>query len=95
MCCRVGQKSPVVVHHAQETAELTGGFGRLVVLKVSDSFFHRLGALSGHLITEEGDLGDSEDALRRVDEDSALLKSVGMCCSCSSGNREKMRISSR
>jgi hypothetical protein len=63
------QKSPVVVHHAQETAKLTGGFGRLVVLKASYSFFQRLGTLSGHLITEE-------DALRRFQEDSVLLNSV-------------------
>jgi hypothetical protein len=39
-------------------------------------FFQQLGALSGHLITEEGDLGYSEDALHWVDEDSSLLKSV-------------------
>jgi hypothetical protein len=52
MCCRVGQESPVVVHHALETEELTSRFGRLVLLKVSHSFFQRLGALSGHLINE-------------------------------------------
>jgi hypothetical protein len=59
-----------------EDFEVARGFGRLVVLKVSHSFFQQLGALGGHLITEEGDLGYSEDALRRVDEDPALLKSV-------------------
>jgi hypothetical protein len=54
--------------------ELTGDFGRLVALKVSHPFFQRLGALGGHLITEEGALGYLQDALRRVDEDPALLK---------------------
>jgi hypothetical protein len=70
----VGQESPVIVQHAQETAELTGGFGRLAFLKVGHSFFQRFGALGGHLITEEGDLTCSEDALHRVDEDTILLK---------------------
>jgi hypothetical protein len=30
--CRMGQESPVVVQHAQEMAELTGGLGRMAVL---------------------------------------------------------------
>jgi hypothetical protein len=72
----VGQKSPVVVQHAQETAELTCGFGKLEFLTVSHSFFQRLGALDGHLITVEGDLTCSEDTLHWVDEDPVLLKSV-------------------
>jgi hypothetical protein len=54
--------------------ELTGGLGRLAVLKVGYSFFQRLGGLGGQLVTEEGDLGCSEDALHRVDEDPVLLK---------------------
>jgi hypothetical protein len=72
----MGQNSPVVVKHTQETAKLTGGFGRLAFLKVGDSFFQWLGALGRHLITEEGDLACSEDALHPVDEDPILLKSV-------------------
>jgi hypothetical protein len=36
---RVGQKSPVEVQHAQETAELTGGLGRMAVLEMGYSFF--------------------------------------------------------
>jgi hypothetical protein len=46
------------------------------VLKMGHSFFQPLGALGGHLVTEEGDLGYSEDALRLVDEDLVPLKSV-------------------
>jgi hypothetical protein len=75
VCRRVGQKSPIE-DYAQETAELTGGLGRLAVLKMDHSFFQRLGARGGHLVNEEGDLGCSEDALRRVDEDPIPLKSV-------------------
>jgi hypothetical protein len=40
------------------------------------SFFHRLGTLGRHLVTEEGDLGCLEDALCRVNEDPIPLKSV-------------------
>jgi hypothetical protein len=36
MCRRVVQKSPTEVQHAQETAELTGGLGRVAVLKMVD-----------------------------------------------------------
>jgi hypothetical protein len=57
-------------------AELTGSLGRLAALKIGYSFFQRLGTLRGHLVSEEGDLGCSEDALRRVDEDPVHLKSV-------------------
>jgi hypothetical protein len=83
VCCSVGQESPVVVQHARVTAELTGGFGRLALLKVSHSSFQRFRALDGHLITEEGDIGYSEDAVRRVDDDPALLNSskrARRCC---------------
>jgi hypothetical protein len=76
VCRRVGQKSPIEVKHAQETAELTGGLGRETVLEVGYSFFQRLGTLGGQLATEEGDLGCSEDALRRVDDYTVPLKSV-------------------
>jgi hypothetical protein len=69
-------KSPVVVQHAQETAELTGGFRRLAFLKVGHSFFQRLEALGGHLMTEEGDFTCSEDALPRLAEDPVLLQSI-------------------
>jgi hypothetical protein len=40
------------------------------------SFFQRSGTLSGHIITKEGDLGSSEDALRRVDQNPVPLKLV-------------------
>jgi hypothetical protein len=39
-------------------------------------FFQRLMTLAGHLVTEEGDLGCSEDALRRVNDDPIPLKLV-------------------
>jgi hypothetical protein len=45
-------------------------------LEVSHSLFKRLGPLGGNLVTEEGDLGCLEDALRRVDEDPVPLKLV-------------------
>jgi hypothetical protein len=35
-----------------------------------------LGALSGHLVAEEGDLGCAEDALRRADQDPVALEPV-------------------
>jgi hypothetical protein len=73
MCYRVRQESPEIVQHAQETAELTCGFGRLAFLKVGHSFFQRLGALSRHLIIKENDFGYSEVALRRFDENPELL----------------------
>jgi hypothetical protein len=76
VCRRLGQKSPVEVQYAQETAGLTGGLGSLAVLKIGYSFFQRLGTLGGHLVTKEQDPGCSEDALRRVDEDPVPLKSV-------------------
>jgi hypothetical protein len=59
----VGQKSPVEIQHAQEAAELTGGLWREAVLEMSHSIFERSGTLSGHLVTEEGNLGCSEDTL--------------------------------
>jgi hypothetical protein len=72
----VGHISSVEVQHAQKTVELIGGLGRLAVLKMGYSFFRRLGTLGGHLVTEEGDLGCLEDALRQVDENPVPLKSV-------------------
>jgi hypothetical protein len=57
MCRRVGQESAVELQYTQETVKLTGGFGMLAVLKMDHSFFQRFGALGGHLVTEEGDLG--------------------------------------
>jgi hypothetical protein len=59
----VGQNSSVVVQHDQETAELTGGFGRVAVLYTGYSFFQRLGTLGGGFKTE-GDIGCSEDDFR-------------------------------
>jgi hypothetical protein len=38
------------------------------------SFFQRLRTLGGHLVTEEDDIGCSEDALRRVDDDLIPLE---------------------
>jgi hypothetical protein len=55
---------------------MTGGFRTVAVLKMGYSFFQRLGTLGGHLVTEEGDLGCSEDALRRVDEDPFIIESL-------------------
>jgi hypothetical protein len=38
---RVVHKSPVGVQHAQKTAELTGGLGRVAVLKMGYPFVQR------------------------------------------------------
>jgi hypothetical protein len=72
----VRQKSPIEIQHAQKSTELTGGLGRMAVLEVVNSLFQRLGTLGGHLVTEEGDLGCSKDALRRVGGDPVPLKLV-------------------
>jgi hypothetical protein len=48
----------------------------MAVLQVGYSCFQRLGILGWNLVTEEGDLGCSKDALRRVDEDPGLFKLV-------------------
>jgi hypothetical protein len=75
----VGQKLPVQVQNAHETAELTGGLGSLAVLKMGFSLSQRLGTLGGHLVTEEGDFGCSENAFRRVVGGPVPLKSVEEC----------------
>jgi hypothetical protein len=72
----VRQESPIEVQHAQKSTELAGGLGRGAVLEVCHSLFQRLGALDGHLVSEEGDLGCLEEALRRVDDDPVPLKLV-------------------
>jgi hypothetical protein len=48
-------------------------WSRLAVLEMGYSFFQRSGTLGEHLVTEEGDLGCLEDALRRVNEDSVQV----------------------
>jgi hypothetical protein len=53
----VGQKSPVEVHHAQKSTELTGILWRVAVLGVGHSFFQRLETLGRHTVPEEGELG--------------------------------------
>jgi hypothetical protein len=70
----VGQKSPLEIHHAQTSTELTGGLWRVEVLEIGHSLFQRLRTLGGHLVTEEGNLGSSEDAIRRVVDDPIPLK---------------------
>jgi hypothetical protein len=72
----VGQKSPVEIQQAQEAVELTGGLWRGAVLEMSHSIFERSETLSGHLVTEKGHFGCSEDTLQRVDQDPTLLKLI-------------------
>jgi hypothetical protein len=72
----VGQKSPVEIQHAQEAAELTGGLRRGAVLEMGHSIFELSGTLSGHLVTEVGNLGCSEDTLCGFYQDPVLLKLV-------------------
>jgi hypothetical protein len=72
----VEQKSSIKVQHAQQATELTGGIKREAVLEMGYSFLQWSGTLREHLVTKEGDLGCSEDALRRVDQDPVCLKPV-------------------
>jgi hypothetical protein len=65
---RVGRKSPVEVQPAQKLTELTGGLWRVAALEMVHSFFQRSRTHGGHFVSEDGDLGSSEDALRRVDD---------------------------
>jgi hypothetical protein len=77
LCGRsVRQNSPVKVQHAQKSMELTGGLWKMAVLEVDHSLFQRLGTRGGHLVTKEADLGCSEGAPRRVDDDPIPLKLV-------------------
>jgi hypothetical protein len=46
----------------------------VAVLEMGHSIFQRLRTFGGHLVTEEGDLGCSEDALRWVDDDPVPLE---------------------
>jgi hypothetical protein len=73
-CAWVGQKSPVEVEHAQKSTEPTGGFWRVAVLVRGHSLLQRLRTFGGHLVTEKSNLGCSEEALRRVDDDPIPLK---------------------
>jgi hypothetical protein len=72
----VGQKSPVEIYHAQKSTELAGSLWRMAVLEIGHSFVQRLGNLGRLLVTKEGDLGHSKDALHRVDDDPIPLKPV-------------------
>jgi hypothetical protein len=49
---------------------------RRAVPKLGHLFFQWPGTLSGHFVTEEGDIECSEDTLRRVDHDPVSLKPV-------------------
>jgi hypothetical protein len=71
---RVGQKSPVEIQHGQNSTELTSGLWRVAVLEMVHSLFPRLRTFGGHLVAEEGELGCSEDTLRRVDDDPVPLE---------------------
>jgi hypothetical protein len=75
----VRQKPSVEVQHAKRPTELTGGLRRGAVLEVGHSLFKRLRNFGGNLVTEEGDLGCSKDALSRIDEDPVSLKLFGKC----------------
>jgi hypothetical protein len=70
----VGQKSTIEIQHAQKSTELIGVLWRVAVLEMCHSLFQRLRTFGSHLVTEENDLGCSEDALRRVDADPIPLK---------------------
>jgi hypothetical protein len=61
------------------------------------SFLQWSETLSGHIVTEEGDLGCSEDALQMVDQDPIRLKKVedNRRCRLFSSDQKKMRISSK
>jgi hypothetical protein len=75
----MGQESPVEVHHAQKPTELACSLWRVAVPEIGHSFIQRLGTLGRHLVTEEGDLGCSKDALCHIDVDPIPLKLVEEC----------------
>jgi hypothetical protein len=54
--------------------ELTGFLWRVAVVEMGHSLFQRLRTFGGHLVTEDGNFRCSEDALRRVDDDSIPLE---------------------
>jgi hypothetical protein len=64
----VEQKSPIEVQLAQKKAKLTGRLGMETSLEIliDHTFFQRLEILGSYPVTNEGVLGYSEDALRRV-----------------------------
>jgi hypothetical protein len=70
----VGQKSPVDFQHAQNSTELTGVDCSVEVLEMGHLLFQRLRTFGAQLITEDGDLGYSEDPLRPVDYDRVSLE---------------------
>jgi hypothetical protein len=78
---------------------MTDGLGRMAVLKMGYLFFQRSGTLGGNLVAEEGDLGCFEGThfnwLIKIPYLWSGLKRVRKRCSCSSGDRVKMRISSK
>jgi hypothetical protein len=72
----MGQESHVEIHYAQKSTELAGSLWRVAAVEIGHSFFHRLGTLGRHLVTEEGDLGCPKGSLRWVDDDPIPLKPV-------------------
>jgi hypothetical protein len=70
----VGQKSPVEIQHSQKSTELAAGVWKVAVLEMGLSLFQCLRTFGGRLVAEEGDLGCSDDALRRVDDDPVPLE---------------------
>jgi hypothetical protein len=73
----LGQKSPVEIQHAQKSTKLTGGLWRVAVLEMGHSLVQRLRTFGGHFVTEVGNLGCSEDALRQVDDDDPVPLELG------------------
>jgi hypothetical protein len=46
--------------------KLAGGLRRGAVLQMSHAFLQRSGTFGRYFVSEEGDLGSSEDTLRRI-----------------------------
>jgi hypothetical protein len=83
VCRRVGQKSPVLVQHAQETAGLTGGLGS------SEDAFRRVDGDPVPLKSVVERPWMSFVLLERPGEDENVVRSGGCVCSPLGGRNER------
>jgi len=70
----VWEETPIEISHSQETPELADGFGRGTGLKVCNTFREGLGTHGRDSVSEEGDFGDTENALGRILKNSVILQ---------------------
>jgi hypothetical protein len=94
VCHCMGQKSPVVVQHAQETAELRGGLGSLAALLMAD-----LGCSEDAFRRVDGDPVPLKSVaqrpwmsfvlIERPGENENVVQSGGCVCSPLGGQNER------